>query len=66
LKNALLDNKILFIIDRDMGLEVSFAPPPVSVKDILLSFPPRFGEHNEEIFGGLGYDVGELKEDGVI
>jgi crotonobetainyl-CoA:carnitine CoA-transferase CaiB-like acyl-CoA transferase len=35
-----------------------------------LSFPPRVGEHNEEIYGGvLGYDrkrIRGLKEAGVI
>jgi crotonobetainyl-CoA:carnitine CoA-transferase CaiB-like acyl-CoA transferase len=29
----------------------------------MLSFPPRFGEHNEEIYGGiLGYSAAQLKE----
>jgi crotonobetainyl-CoA:carnitine CoA-transferase CaiB-like acyl-CoA transferase len=35
-----------------------------------LPFPPRLGEHNEEIYGEiLGYDaqkLAELKEKGVI
>jgi crotonobetainyl-CoA:carnitine CoA-transferase CaiB-like acyl-CoA transferase len=34
-----------------------------------LSFPPRFGEHNREIYGKLGYseeDLGRLKENKVI
>jgi len=34
-----------------------------------LSFPPRFGEHNGEIYGLLGYsegELGQLKEKGVI
>jgi hypothetical protein len=29
----------------------------------VLSFPPRFGEHNEELFSGLlGYSGAQLKE----
>jgi formyl-CoA transferase len=34
-----------------------------------LPFPPRFGEHNGEIYGRLGYseeDLNRLKEKGVI
>jgi len=34
-----------------------------------LSFPPRFGEHNVEMYGRLGYsedDLARLKEQGVI
>jgi crotonobetainyl-CoA:carnitine CoA-transferase CaiB-like acyl-CoA transferase len=30
---------------------------------MMMSFPPRFGEHNEEIYVGLlGYSAGQLKE----
>jgi crotonobetainyl-CoA:carnitine CoA-transferase CaiB-like acyl-CoA transferase len=66
LKDVYLSSKLLAITDPKSGLSVSLAPPPVSVKDASLSFPPRFGEHNEEVYGGLGYDVGELKENKVI
>jgi hypothetical protein len=31
-----------------------------------LSFPPRMGEDNGEIFGGLGYDIEDLAEKGII
>lgn len=47
-------------------------PAPVVVTDHLrannmqIKFPPRLGQDNEKIFGALGYDVGELKERGVI
>jgi crotonobetainyl-CoA:carnitine CoA-transferase CaiB-like acyl-CoA transferase len=66
LKDEYLNKKLLSIKDPKSGLSVSLAPPPVSVKDVSLSFPPRFGEHNEEIYGKLGYDVGELREENVI
>lgn len=47
-------------------------PAPVVVTDHLrannmqIKFPPRLGEDNEKIFGALGYDVRELKANGVI
>ncbi len=66
LKDDYLNKKLLAIKDPKSGFEVSLAPPPVAAKDVSLSFPPRFGEHNEEISCKLGYDVGELRENGVI
>jgi crotonobetainyl-CoA:carnitine CoA-transferase CaiB-like acyl-CoA transferase len=66
LKDSYLNSKLLAIKDPKSGLSVSLAPPPVAQKDVSLSFPPRFGEHNEEIYSKLGYDVGELRENGVI
>ncbi len=54
--------------DPKTGLEITVAPPPFmtpylkSVKREM-SFPPRFGEHNEEIYHSLlGYSQKELKE----
>jgi formyl-CoA transferase len=54
--------------DPRTGLEITLAPPPINTTflksiDRTLLFPPRFGEHNEEIYGGLlGYGKGQLKE----
>ena len=54
--------------DPKTGTEITIAPPPFNtpyIKSInrALRFPPRFGEHNEEIFGGiLGYGSAQLKE----
>ena len=57
------------------GTEITLAPPPYMTPFLQkvsqeLSFPPRFGEHNEEIYGGaLGLssaELKELKEKGVI
>jgi formyl-CoA transferase len=54
--------------DLKTGLEITLAPPPYNTPYLKsvnrrLSFPPRFGEHNEEIYGGLlGYSVAQLKE----
>lgn len=54
--------------DSKTGLQVTVAPPPFMTPylksvDRTLSFPPRFGEHNEEIYGGLlAYSPAQLKE----
>ncbi|MBM4341039.1 MAG: CoA transferase [Deltaproteobacteria bacterium] len=54
--------------DPKTGLEITVAPPPfmtpyLKSTDRTLSFPPRFGEHNEEIYGRLlGYSADQLKE----
>jgi crotonobetainyl-CoA:carnitine CoA-transferase CaiB-like acyl-CoA transferase len=54
--------------DPKTGTEITIAPPPTNnphLKRInrMMSFPPRFGEHNEEIYGGLlGYSSAQLKE----
>ncbi len=54
--------------DQKSGLEITIAPPPYDTPFIkstnrTLSFPPRFGEHNEEIYCGiLGYSLEKLKE----
>jgi len=54
--------------DPKTGLEITIAPPPFNtpyLKSVnrMLSFPPRFGENNEEIYSGLlGYSPDQLKE----
>ncbi|MBM4308502.1 MAG: CoA transferase [Deltaproteobacteria bacterium] len=54
--------------DPKTGLEITVAPPPFMTPylksiDRTLSFPPRFGEQNEEIYGGLlGYNAEQMKE----
>jgi crotonobetainyl-CoA:carnitine CoA-transferase CaiB-like acyl-CoA transferase len=54
--------------DPKTGIEITIAPPPFNtpyLKSVnrMLSFPPRFGEHNEEIYGDLlGYSTVQLKE----
>jgi crotonobetainyl-CoA:carnitine CoA-transferase CaiB-like acyl-CoA transferase len=60
--------------DPKSGLEVTLAPPPYSTSFLEeqgneLSFPPRFGEHNAQVFGQLGLDqaaLDDLKEQGII
>jgi formyl-CoA transferase len=54
--------------DPKTGLQITVAPPPFTTPYLksmnrMLAFPPRFGEHNEEIYGGLlGYSTAQLKE----
>ena len=53
--------------DPKTGLEIILAPPAFNTPYLkmvnrTLGFPPRFGEHNEEIYGGLlGYSAAQLK-----
>ncbi|UCF08547.1 MAG: CoA transferase [Thermoplasmata archaeon] len=66
-EEPLLSGKLLSVTDKRTGLRVNLAPPPVALEHAVeLSFPPRFGEHNEEIYGELGYEVNELKDAGII
>jgi formyl-CoA transferase len=57
--------------DPRTGVEINIAPPAV-ISDYLreqemeLSFPPRLGEHNDDIFGALGCDGDDLRDRGVI
>ena len=61
--------------DPQSGLELTLAAPPcitpfLESMNMTLSFPPRFGEHNKEIYcNALGYaesDLAAFKEKGVI
>jgi crotonobetainyl-CoA:carnitine CoA-transferase CaiB-like acyl-CoA transferase len=65
----------LFSQDPVTGQKITLAPPPnmtafLEQSDRQLSFPPRFGEQNNEIYGEiLGYskdELARLKENGVI
>ncbi len=59
---------LLHATDPRTGRVVAIAPPPYKSPYLEsvnrnLSFPPRFGEHNAEIYGGLlGYSAEQLKE----
>ncbi len=73
--DPLIKNKLLKAVDSKSGFQLTLAPPPVSTEYLeangrKLSFPPRFGEHNEAILGGeLGIsseELASLKADGII
>ena len=59
---------LLHAKDPKTGMELALSPPPFTTAylesvNFTLSFPPRFGEHNEEIYGSLlGYSNEQLKE----
>lgn len=74
IKDPLVERRLLFAKDPETGTRVTLAPPPnmtpfLEKSNRELSFPPRFGEHNGEIYGRLGYseeDLSRLREKVVI
>ena len=74
-QDPLVVKNLLKAKDPKSGLEITLAPPPNMTEYLKssggqLSFPPRFGEHNEAIYGqvlGLGQEkLNEMKEKGII
>lgn len=74
-RDPLVAPRLIKAKDEKTGFEITLAPPPVSSRFLKanenrLSFPPRFGEHNEALYGNeLGIQAEELaalKTDGVI
>jgi formyl-CoA transferase len=67
-EDPLVKSNLILSKDPKTGLEITVAPPPFMtpyLKSVScsLSFPPRFGEHNEEVYEGLlGYSKAQLKE----
>ena len=75
IEDPLVDRRLLFSQDPATDQKITLAPPPnmtafLEQSDRKLSFPPRFGEQNSEIYGQkLGYsedELAQLKERGVI
>jgi formyl-CoA transferase len=75
IEDPLVQRRLLYAQDPVSGRRITLAPPPnmtpyLEASDRRLSFPPRFGEHNKEIYSQqLGYSDDELKrlkEKGVI
>jgi len=72
--DPLVEKRLLFARDPVTGTRITLAPPPhmttfLEKNNRELSFPPRFGEHNQEIYGQLGYseeDLHRLQEKDVI
>ncbi len=68
--DLVLDN-MLTALDAKTGTTIHL-PAPAVVSDFIqessyqLKFPPRLGQDNERIYGGLGYDVAALSTRGVI
>lgn len=73
--DPLVAPKLIKAKDDRTGFELTLAPPPFPTPFLdsverRLTFPPRFGEHNESILcNELGFspnDLGELKTRGII
>jgi len=68
-KGAMLTSR-----DPKTGTRIWMAPPPfmtpfLKESDRQMTFPPRFGEHNAEVYRNIGYSQEEitgLKEKGII
>jgi crotonobetainyl-CoA:carnitine CoA-transferase CaiB-like acyl-CoA transferase len=73
--DPLVKRRLMHAQDPISGTRITLAPPPnmtpfMEASRRQLSFPPRFGEHNREIYGSrLGYSDSELaglKQKGII
>ncbi|HEX5680007.1 MAG TPA: CoA transferase, partial [Desulfobacterales bacterium] len=73
--DPLVKRRLLWSQDPVSGVRITLAPPPnmtpfLERTERELSFPPRFGQHNQEIYGGvLGCspdDLSQLKAKGLI
>jgi len=73
--DPLVERRLLFSTDEKTGVDLTLPPAPnmtpfLEQLNRRLPFPPRFGEHNRDIYGQrLGYSEHELtalKEKGVI
>jgi crotonobetainyl-CoA:carnitine CoA-transferase CaiB-like acyl-CoA transferase len=75
LVDPLVERRLVYSTDPKTGMKLTLAPPPTMTAYLeeinrQMSFPPRFGEQNQEIYGKLlGYsdaDLARLKEKKVI
>jgi len=75
LEDPLIQGELLKSRDAKSGIELTLAPPPFMTPFLKhsnksLSFPPRFGEHNSELYCTvLDYsesDLTDFKEKGII
>ena len=73
--DPLVEKRLLYAQDPVSGMRITLAPPPnmtpfLAASNRRLSFPPRFGENNQEIYGReLGYSdeaLAGLNEKGII
>jgi crotonobetainyl-CoA:carnitine CoA-transferase CaiB-like acyl-CoA transferase len=73
--DPLVKKRLLSSSDPVSGIELTLAPPPnmtpfLEGRDRTLTFPPRFGEHNQAVYGDvLGYTpdtLAQFKQKGII
>ena len=65
--DPLVQRILLTAEDPVSGRQITLAPPPSQTPFIKsqgrkLSFPPRFGQHNAEYYGRLGYNAENLEQ----
>jgi len=75
IEDELIKGKLLTATDTRSGQKITLSPPPHTTEYLeecqqKLSFPPRLGEHNQEIYGGsldLSLDeIEHLKKENII
>ncbi len=74
ISDPLVEKKLLHSKDPVTGTKITLAPSPymtplLEENNRQVVFPPRFGEHNAQIYGQLGYSeeaLADLKDKGVI
>ncbi|MGO9119759.1 MAG: CaiB/BaiF CoA transferase family protein [Desulfomonilaceae bacterium] len=72
--DPLVQRRLLSAHDPKTKTSITLAPPPnmtafLENSERQMTFPPRFGEHNSEYYGRLGFseeDIAKLKTDGII
>jgi crotonobetainyl-CoA:carnitine CoA-transferase CaiB-like acyl-CoA transferase len=73
--DPLVQKRLLSSSDPVSGIELTLAPPPnmtpfLEDRNRTLTFPPRFGEHNQAVYGDvLGYTpdtLSQFKQKGII
>jgi len=72
--DPLVQRRLLSAHDPKTKSSITLAPPPnmtafLETRERQMTFPPRFGEHNSEYYGQLGFsdeDIAKLKTEGVI
>ena len=73
--DPLVEKRLLYARDPVSGMDITLAPPPnmtpfLAASNRRLSFPPRFGENNQEIYGRrLGYSdetLADLNAKGIV
>ncbi len=75
ISDPLVEKRLLYAQDAVSGTRITLAPPPnmtpfLTASQQQLSFPPRFGANNQQVYGAtLGYtddELARLKEEGII
>lgn len=73
--DPLTARRLLFAKDPVSGMRITLAPPPYMTAFLEksgreLSFPPRPGEHNQEVYGGLldcaASEIARMQNQGII